>query len=211
MDKELLTRIANHQMLQASFLLDVGVFKGKMGADIFFYHAARFTTSSLWEEYADELLEEIFEDMCDITPVSFSNGLCGIGWGIEYLVKEGFVEGQTDDTLIDIDKKIMEVDLRRITDYSFETGLEGIACYALSRLQTKRSQGIPFDEVYLDELFTACCNSKDKGKYTLKLMEFVNEKKSGYSFEEILSEILNREEKEQNEFSWRTGLKILLQ
>ena len=37
--------------------------------------------------------------------------------------RQGFIEGETDEILYEIDMRIMERDLRRISDISFETGL----------------------------------------------------------------------------------------
>ena len=43
---------------------------------------------------------------------------------IEYLKTEGFIEADTNDILSEVDKQIMERDVRRITDYTLETGLD---------------------------------------------------------------------------------------
>lgn len=39
-------------------------------------------------------------------PVDFANGLAGLGWGFEYLVKTGFVEANTAEALQEIDTVI---------------------------------------------------------------------------------------------------------
>lgn len=92
-----LRRSANVLLLNASFIDNLGLLNGKMGIAIFFYHFARYTGSKIFEEYASELLDEIYEEINTNTPVDFANGLTGVGWGIEYLVKNGFVEADTDE------------------------------------------------------------------------------------------------------------------
>jgi hypothetical protein len=154
MDKDnLLERIANHLIMNASFLPDLGLYHGKMGIVIFFAHYARYTGETLYDDFAGELLDEIYEEIHDKISIYFESGLCGIGWGIEYLLENDFIEGDSDDILSEIDMKIMERDLRRIKDLSFRTGLEGVSCYILKRINSSyRKKNItPFDDIYLSD------------------------------------------------------------
>lgn len=156
MKDELLKRIADYQLLNGSFCTDLGIFNGKTGIALFFFYYARYTRISWYEDFAGELLDEIVNELSVDTPISFSNGLCGIGWGIEYLRWQKFVEGNTDEILVDLDRIIMERDVRRILDYSFETGLYGIVSYVMSRLAAQRNNScVPFDQKYLIELEAA--------------------------------------------------------
>ena len=133
-DEILLRRIANHQMLHGSFCGDPGILNGKMGVVIFFFHYARHTGNALYEDFAGEMLDEVLEDLHDEVPIRFSNGLSGIGWGIEYLAQHQFVELSADEALQEIDNKVMERDLLRMKDVSWETGAQGIAAYVDMRL-----------------------------------------------------------------------------
>lgn len=63
------------------------------------------------------------------TPLDFKEGLCGIGWGIDYLIHHGLLEGDPDEILEDLDKLIFSCDIETCTDTSFETGSEGIKFY----------------------------------------------------------------------------------
>ena len=63
-------------------------------------------------------MDEIYEDIHDTLPINFENGYLGIGWGIEYLAEQKFINGDTNEILEDIDKKIMERDIRRVSDMS---------------------------------------------------------------------------------------------
>ena len=156
MDEILLKRIANHQMLHGSFCSDLGIQNGKMGIVLFFYHYARYVKNTLYENFAGEMLDEVILDLHNDLSICFSNGLCGIGWGIEYLIRRGFIAGDSDEILEEIDSKVIEWDPRRITDFSFETGLEGVACYVSFRSSSSSSFGRkPFDQVYLCLLYTS--------------------------------------------------------
>lgn len=123
-----LQRIANVLLLNASFIDNPGLLNGKMGIAIFFYHYSRYTKNKVYEEYAGELIDEIYEEINTSTPVNFENGLTGIGWGIEYLVHNGFIEANTDEVLADIDNYINQSILScplspencsDLTDYGF--------------------------------------------------------------------------------------------
>ena len=151
-NNNILERISNHLILHAPILNNIGLLEGKMGIVLFFAHYSRYVKSYICEDFAEELLSQVVENIHSELPIDMKHGLCGIGWGIEYLVQNGFMNGNTDDILIDLDNKIMERDLRRITDFSFETGLGGISCYINMRLQSKHSNKyIPFDNMYLRE------------------------------------------------------------
>lgn len=154
-DNKLLSRIANHLIMNASQINDLGLYHGKMGIVLFFAHYARYTGKSIYERIAADILDDLYEKINTGLLINFEAGLCGICWGIEYLLQNEFMKGDSDDILGDIDQIIMERDLRRIQDESIETGLAGISCYIYLRLnspiRTKKEK--PFDEVYLTEWY----------------------------------------------------------
>ena len=162
----LLKEIADHHILRGLFCQEQGLWKGKMGMSVFFFLLSRHTANRWYEEFAGELLDDVCNGLSQYCSVTFNEGLCGIGWAIEFLKKEGFVEGDTDEILDEVDKKVMERDVRRITDISLETGLAGIAAYVRSRLDSERFlKGYhPFDAEYLDDLDSACRKHNVKWK-----------------------------------------------
>lgn len=140
-------------VLNVSFLTDLGLFHGKMGHAIFFAHYGRLVNNVSYENFACELIEEVYEEINISLPINMEYGLCGIGWGIEYLVGQGFMEGCTDEILKDIDNLIMERDPRRINDISFRKGIGGILYYVMVRLSSPReTDSLPLDSLYLESL-----------------------------------------------------------
>ena len=121
----LLRRIANHLILHSIDIEDIGLFHGKMGVVLFFAHYARYTDSAIYDDFAGELLEEICENIPETLPINLETG---------YLIQNGFMEGDSNEILTEIDKKVMERDLRRIKDLSLETGLMGISSYINIRI-----------------------------------------------------------------------------
>lgn len=130
-----LKAISNHLIVNASNLCNLGLFHGKMGIVLFFVHYARYTGNNLYQDYAGELLDEIFEDIHAGTTLDFENGLSGIGWGILYLLKNHFMEGNPDEILIDIDQKMKEINYSNVKNKSIERGLKGYLYYLKERLQ----------------------------------------------------------------------------
>lgn len=163
----MLRQIADYYLLHGLLCNEIGLLKGKTGMVIFFFHMSRYTGIQWYEDFARELLENVCDSLSQHSPITFADGLCGIGWAIEFLKKEGFIEGDTDEILKEIDERVMERDVRRITDTSMETGLAGIVAYIRSRLDSK----IRDDEHYIfDNEYLAALNESsikiDLPKYT---------------------------------------------
>lgn len=163
---QLLKDIADKEILTSLFMDDYSLMNGQMGATIFFALLSRTTGNHWYEEFADELLGNICNNISLQLPLNFGYGLCGIGWGIEFLKYHGFIGDDTDEILSEIDIAVMERDLRRHRDMSLTTGLGGIYSYVYSRLNSKsqHKQRSLFDERFLYELYTTmdkdCINSE---------------------------------------------------
>ena len=85
-DNALLEKIANHYLFYGSFHSDLGLYNGKMGMVIFFFHYARYTGNSLYEDFAEEFLNEILEKLHTETPISFKKraGRHRVGHALSY-------------------------------------------------------------------------------------------------------------------------------
>lgn len=177
MNNNSLQEIVNHLILHASFIPNLGLFHGKMGIVLFFFHYSRYTNDELYEDFAGELLDEIYQEIHDRIPLDLESGLCGIGWGIEYLLKKEFVEGDSMDILEDIDKKVMTLNLHRMEDRSLETGLLGFFHYIAARLlSTKDGVQTPFDSDYLLEIKSVAnkiCQDKNENDKLLHLVDYL--------------------------------------
>ncbi len=157
-------RIIHHFMLDTYFMRDLGLFHGKMGIVIAMAEYYRYTNNEIYFDVASYLLDNIMEKIHKNLTYSFDTGLCGIGWGIEYMIQHGFVEGESVEICEEIDYKIMETDPRRITDISLDTGFEGLLHYVIYHLQgvTKQNTRLPFDERYLSDLYLVCIRLKEQ-------------------------------------------------
>ena len=152
-ENKLLQQIADHLILNASTSSNIGLYHGKIGAVLFFAHYARYTENKLYDDFSGVLLDDVYKEIHLGLPIDFENGLCGIGWAIEYLLQKGFMKGDSDEALRDIDKKIMEYNLKRIENLDVCTGLTGISYYIHTRLHSpcRKSKNPPFDTTYLTD------------------------------------------------------------
>ena len=146
--------IADKEIMNSLFMTDLSLMNGQMGIAIFFAMLSRFFDNKYYEEFAEELLDNICNNMSAFLPINFAKGLCGIGWGIEFLKYLGFINDDTDELLSEIDYAVMQRDPRRIDDLSFELGLEGIISYVYCRINSIRNihSRKPFDPYYISEL-----------------------------------------------------------
>jgi hypothetical protein len=130
-----LRRIANVLLLNASFTDNIGLLNGKMGISIFFYKYGRYTGNKIFTDYAGELIDEIYEEICTNTSVDFANGLTGIGWGIEYMVENGFIDADTDEALADIDNAVYRSMFNTPLLLDSGNDLFGYGLYCITRLR----------------------------------------------------------------------------
>jgi hypothetical protein len=130
-----LQRIANVLLLNASFIDNLGLLNGKMGIAIFFYRYGRYSDNKVFTDYAGELIDEIYEEISTNTPVDFTNGLTGIGWGIGYLTENKFVDADTDEALVDIDNAVYRNMLNSPLVLDNGNDLFGYGLYCNSRLR----------------------------------------------------------------------------
>lgn len=191
MDKKkiILSRIADHLIININSLDALGLFHGKMGVALFFSHYARYTGLPAYDDWAGILVDQIYKEIHHDILFNFNDGLLGIGWGIADLLENRFMEGEPGSVLDSIDNKVMALDIRRVSDWSEFDGLGGILHYVLKRISLNyllEEKILPFDSLYLSELESTCISFKEKeadtGSYegTLRAVDtFLAFRKSG--------------------------------
>lgn len=102
-----LTKCIRYATLKVDSLKTLGLYSGRLGNAIIFYEYSRYTSDIMYEQFADEIIESVLELPINL-PYRFSDGLTGIGWGIVYLFSRGFIEGDINSILLDIDHKLEE-------------------------------------------------------------------------------------------------------
>lgn len=89
-DKEFADKYSNVLPKIAETIMDNingnGIVKGKIGAAIWYYEYANYSSESKWTYIADNLLESVLADIVSADLGSdFNEGLSGIGWGLMYM------------------------------------------------------------------------------------------------------------------------------
>ena len=161
--KQFLSDISNHLTLNAPNMSDIGLFQGKMGVVLFFYLYSRYTQSGYYQDFADILLDEVVEELDTSLNISLKNGLSGIGWSLEYLVQNNFIEGDTSEILHDINLTIMnKADFSNCCDFSFESGLSGVVFYIKTHLSSpvRENKSLPFPPSFLSNLVSVIKKNK---------------------------------------------------
>ena len=106
-------RLINALLLHSSLIDDTGLLNGKTGISIFFYHLSRQTGNTIYADYGGNLLDQVFKATHITSPVDFLSGLAGIGWGVEYLLQNGFVEAAENDILEEVDTAVFQLDRKQ--------------------------------------------------------------------------------------------------
>lgn len=100
-----LQKITNALMLNVSSIEDIGVQHGKMGAVLYFYHLSRSTGERFFAEFAENLLDDVTGSLTTEMGVDFRSGITGIGYMVEHLIQNGFIDANADEVLEEIDQR----------------------------------------------------------------------------------------------------------
>lgn len=151
-------RIVHHLMLHSYFINDMSMWYGQMGIALAISYYSKYTDNKIYLDASSCLLNKIAENINSCRMLSFSSGLLGIGWGIEHLLQQGFIEGEGVEICESIDQSIMEINVNRISDLSLENGIMGLLHYIIYHLQgaLKIGSKLPFDDVYFSDLNKLC-------------------------------------------------------
>lgn len=149
----LLKLIAYRIITQFHTVTDMGLIKGQIGLIIFLFHYAQYDSNQMIKDLALIHLDNLCEKIDGRLSTNFHSGLCGIGWGIEYLSQAGFIDEEIDDFLSEIDQKVREINFDRINDFDQNFGLGGIVQYINARLvgKIKNSEDV-FDSKLISQL-----------------------------------------------------------
>lgn len=146
-------KLLHHLILHSCDVpMALGLFDGMTGIMLVLAHYARVRKQPLVENAADFLMSRIINNMTESTVMDLANGIAGIGWGIEYLIQNGYMKGCGAELTGELDERIMNLDVRRMTDDSLGKGLCGLFHYVAVHAQGAMLQGkTVFDAQYLND------------------------------------------------------------
>jgi lantibiotic modifying enzyme len=98
----------NQQIKNLSVKNNSRLFEGSTGVSLFLYELGKKTNCQMTIDRADSYLEEAI-DCNKQSRLEFSTGLSGIGWGVDLLLSKGYIDGDRNDVLADIDDKLFQL------------------------------------------------------------------------------------------------------
>ncbi len=104
-----------------------------MGYALFLYVCGKSQGSVEIENEADETLERLLSQIHEDMPVCLENGLSGIACGLLFLLRNGYIEGDEDVVMRQIDHLIRSKYVS-LSSYGFLTGRGGVDLYFRYRM-----------------------------------------------------------------------------
>jgi len=131
-----LDKIVETLLINGSLLETSGLFHGKTGIAIYFFHYARHTGNDLFVDYAMDLIEDVQNQINSVKyHVRYDTGLAGIGCGFEYILQNGFLEADNSDIFEDFDDRMFRATMYEpYPNFSLESGLTGWGRYFIYRI-----------------------------------------------------------------------------
>jgi len=112
---------------------ETGLLTGKIGIAILLYHYARYRNDMKIKECVENLMNIAVHEISLEAGKDFESGLCGIAWGIDYLMKQGFVEAD-EDIFDEIDIALLQENIEELNTCDLETESETLL-YLWNRLK----------------------------------------------------------------------------
>jgi len=172
---------------------DFSLLSGAAGQILFHFYHSRVFNNNRSNDKAMELINHIF-DHFNSTPLgyTFSSGLAGIGWLIEFIEQQGFIQCDTDDIIGQLDDLIYNTMIAEIKagefDYLHAAG--GMVLYYLTRKNNKKINSYISD--YVDHLNDVCIWENDACKWfsAIRLSDGTEENACNLSMSHGLASII---------------------
>lgn len=124
-------RITKALVLHAYSLNSTGLLNGKMGLVLYFFHLGRVENNEIFTRFAEELLDNVIKSIPERILIDFEEGITGIGWAIENLIQNGFIDSDADEVLENFDLAVNNTLIHRKNDI---LTIISIGIYYVSRL-----------------------------------------------------------------------------
>ena len=142
-----LEKIAEKLIINGSLVEQPGLFYGKTGIAVFFFHYAQHTGNELFLDYAMDLIENTQKQTSNIFFTRYDIGLAGIGACFEYLLQNDFLDVDDDDFFDDFDIRICSAAMNEpYYNLNLKDGLTGMGQYFIYRLNGNFLKNIKLHE-----------------------------------------------------------------
>jgi hypothetical protein len=136
-----------------------GLWNGKAGMAIVYCLLMRHTNSDVFTEKALALLDDISDNIRFVRDVGFAEGITGIGWAIQWLADNEFLDINTDEALGEIDDSLYRtIVFSPDEDISMARGTLGKAIYFTKRHQSVNEGTVRFKAMCRHECLVLLTN-----------------------------------------------------
>ena len=132
-------KVLDDKIKQAE-IASLGLSSGKTGFCLYFYLKSRLTGNKEYEQIAGKFIEDLISNIDNLKQYDIKNGLAGVGLGIDFLINNKFVKGDSNQVLSDVDSELFK-QLSYITNNAkldFSVQLQ-ILYYFIARLRKQKS------------------------------------------------------------------------
>ena len=137
--------IVNTVEKNALSIRNIGLLNGRAGVMTLFFCYHSFSNQQKYKDLAFRYLETMCEEIDDSTSLSYSDGLCGFGTAIEFLLQHHLIAGNGNDILEEIDKQVAAHIIHLpVSDCGLDQGLAGWGRYLFYRIKGVKSD---FDSI----------------------------------------------------------------
>lgn len=140
-----------------SQIRSIGLYEGKMGVVLCHFKQYRITRDKVYLQTGKKLLNYIAENIGSIKSYGFSDGVLGIGWGIEWLTQNKYLKADTNDVLSDMDDEVYKLVMYSNADgLSLANGTLARILYLYKRITHKNKSRDFYRESILTECLVLC-------------------------------------------------------
>jgi lantibiotic modifying enzyme len=180
--KEKLSTIAETLVKHTEDLKNnIGLMGGKIGVALFYFYYAKLMAEDNYADYGVELISDVFDVINnDFTYHTHAGGLAGIGWTVEHLAQNDFIDTDTNEILEDLDPYLhrsMIFDIEN-GNYDFLHGAVGNGLYFLSRMTSEKSKN--YLKELIDQMDKISHKDEDGARKWLSTLNF-EEETQGYN------------------------------
>jgi len=138
-----LDKIVQKLIINGSLTDQPGLFYGKTGIVVFFFHYAQYTGNELFRDYAMDLIEDIRKQITYLFINRYDIGLAGIGVGFEYILQTGLLDAEDKNIFEEFDDRMYRtIKYEQYSNLSLSQGLTGWGRYFIYRLKGSCNEDI---------------------------------------------------------------------
>lgn len=131
---------------------NLGIYSGRAGLSLISFLLAKKLDSQEYRKIGVTHFEYVLKNIFDVENLSFSDGLVGVGWFIEWIAQNNFVDINSDDVLEDVDDVIYKLaTFHRNDSLDLNAGKTGLFLYLYQRLKAENPHKYPYRTLAMKE------------------------------------------------------------